>query len=481
MIVPLIFDVLTYKKEDPVYSWVFYRFVDFLKNGNGFVIANEQYYSFVDRKKKDYFAANCRDMEYTFPKNSDIQASQKYQISNLEMDRLVTKYETPYQMMKQMVVERDEDFEDLLSSRLDAIELDSHKKIEAILLWVGLKSVYEVAQKRNIKVIVLELSSIRKPNYNTTLGYFSFQDKYDRRGCKDDYYEFVKEYNKKPFPLLSRKELLSFFVTTDELYCLEAISSPEPYELGISPGLQQDYFFDNFANEPLRDTLKKIKTLFDDNRVSVRFHPRYQWKLPNKKWAIDRSKSSFDWILKCRRIVTSISNVGFEAMLLGKTAYVLSDYMPYSFMAPNHLNYIEDEIVSIQFLNYMLFSYFVPWKLIFDMDYIQWRLTDPSPVERFHRHYEYLCREKGIKGKVTFEKILQTVHHLSDEQVEYFKNLNPYQRNCEREERLKYHNLELQQKEEQLNFYKKELYNIQNSTSWKVTAPLRDISRRLKK
>ena len=481
MIVPLIFDVLTYKEKSPVYSWIFYCFIDFIKNGNGFVIANENYYSFVDQKRKEYFAANCRDMEYTFPKNSDIQTSKKYYISNVEMDSLVKKYDSPYKMIEYMCLQRDLDFESLLSSKLDEIESDTHQKVDVILLWVGLKSVYEVAQKRNIKVVVLELSTIRKPNYNTILGYFTFQDKYDKRGCKDDYYEFVKAYDKNPFPLLSRKELLSFFVETGELYCLEAISSPVPYELGISPGLQQDYFFANFTNEALPETLKKVEKLFDDDRVSVRFHPQYHWNLPNKKWAIDQSKSSFEWILKCRRIVTSVSNVGFEAMLLGKTAYILSDYMPYSFMAPNHLDYIEDETVSIKFLNYMLFSYFVPWKLMFDMEYVQWRLSNPSPVERFHRHFDYLCRQKKLKGNVTFEKILRTVHHLSDEQIEYFKNLNPYQRNCEKEERLKHQDLELQQKEEQLNFYKKELYNIQNSTSWKVTAPLRDISRKLKK
>lgn len=481
MIVPLIFDVLTYKKENPVYSWVFYRFVDFLKNGNGFVIANEQYYSFVDQEKKDYYAANCRDMEYTFPENSDVQASQKYQISNLEMDRLIAKYETPYQMIKQMVVERDEDFEDLLSSRLDAIESDSHQKVDAILLWVGLKSVYKIAEKRNIKVILLELSTIRKPTYNTILGYFTFQDKYDNRGCKDDYNQFVREYDANPFPLLSRKELISFFVSTGELYCLDALSNPEPFDLGISPGIEHDFFFENFTNEPITQTLKKAKILFDDDKVSVRFHPRHRWNLPVKKWSIDDSRNSLEWITKCRRIVTSTSNVGFEALLFGKTAYVLTDYMPYSFITANHLDYIEDEVVSVEFLNYMLFSYFVPWKLMFDMEYIRWRLSNPSPVERFQRHYEYLCREKGIKGKVTFEKILRTVHHLSDEQVEYFKNSNAYQRNCEKEERIKQQEMELQQKEEQLSFYKKELFNIQSSTSWKITAPLRDISKKIKK
>ena len=285
------------------------------------------------------------------------------------------------------------------------------------------------------------------------------------------YYEFLKYDN---IPILSRREILSLFVSSDYLKSVFHYDSFSPFEIGISPGLKKDFFFDLYSNESIQVTFKKIKRFFNDSSVLVRFHPGYQWNLNNYSFTIDDSKNSIEWILKCKRVVTSVSNVGFEAMLLGRTAYILSDYMPYSFMTTNHLNYVDDSIVDIRFINFMVFVFFVPISLATDSQYILWRNTNPSILEIYWKHMKTIKKELDIKEKLTLDNILKNVHHLNQDAIRQLYNDTDYNRY----NMLLANNKQLTHQCESLN---QEISNLLNSRSWKITKPLRSISKKMKK
>ena len=471
MKVPFIFEILQYDQENPLYSWIFYRLFQIAKNNNC-IIAQENHYQSIDEKKRNYFHENSKLMGYKLPKNEDLKEAKKYQITNGETRKILSKYNSRYEAARTLIVKRDQDFEQILEDKINKIESLTRKKVEVIITWVGLKSLYEVAKKRKIKVIIMELSPIRKPNYNMTLGYFTFKDKYDLNGCKEEYQQFLKEYNLNKVPILNRKELFALCLPTKKINLLKKIEEPEKYDLGFSPGIKQDFFFDNFKKESLADTINKIKNNFFEGKVSVRFHPFFQWNMDIKNWDIDQSSTSLEWILQCRRIVTSVSNVGFEAMLAGKTAYVLSDYMPYSFITINELDYIEDQIVDLKFINFMFFSYFVPWDLMVKDDYINWRLTNPSPLEIYIKHFSYIKKQLQIKGNLTLNNIMQQLHHCNKETIQEYQSYTVSKITSETEK--KQTQIEILQKEKEL--YKNELNKILQSTSWKITSPLRKIS-----
>lgn len=476
MLVPFVFEIFHYDREYPLYSWVFYRFLSIVGK-DGFVIAQENHYGRIDEKRKEYFLENSKVMGYSLPSNRELDRLREVQITNQETAKTLSKYKDRYTAAKEIIVKRDIDLEKILENRLQKIEAMQGKKVEAIITWVGLKSIYEVAKKRGIPVITMELSAIRKPSYQMTLGHFSFQDKYDKRGTREDYEQFLKEMKEESVPILNRRELLSLFLPTEKLDLIEKKDGLEQYEVGVSPGIKEDFFFDNFQKEPLEETLAKVGQQFKENEVSIRFHPLYAWDLDTKGWAIDDSKTSYEWILKCKRIVSTVSNVGFEAMLFGKTAYVLSDYMPFSFMAVPSLTYIEDAVVDLKYLNYMIFSYYVPWDLLFDKEYIKWRFMNKSPRERYLFHMNYIKKKYKIREKLDFTAILKKIHHLKEKELEYYESSSGtrlYQEITKRLERC-----EIMEKER--NIYKRELNQILNSTSWKVTKPLRTVSGKLKK
>lgn len=467
MIVPILFETRTIEDNAPLFSWIFYMFVyKMSSNSNMVVIGQENFFKNISEKRKMHPYV----FDYNFPTNSSIKKCSKYMITNKELLNILHEYKNSYESEKNLIVNFNKKLYSIIQDRITSIEKDFKEHVDNIIVWVNNETINQYAKKHHINVINMELSSIRKNGYNMNLMYFC-PDKYSADYCKKMYYEFLKYDN---IPILSRREILSLFISSDYLKSVFHYDSFSPFEIGISPGLRKDFFFDLYSNESIQVTLKKIKRFFNDSSVSVRFHPGYQWNIKKYSFTIDDSKNSIEWILKCKKIVTSVSNVGFEAMLLGRTAYILSDYMPYSFMAANHLNYIDDSIADIRFINFMVFVFFVPLSLATDSQYILWRNTNPSILEIYWKHMKTIKKELDIKGKLTLDNILKNVHHLNQDTIRQLYNDTDYNRY----NMLLVNNKQLIQQCESLN---QEISNLLNSRSWKITKPLRGISKKIKK
>ena len=118
--------------------------------------------------------------------------------------------------------------------------------------------------------------------------------------------------------------------------------------------------------------------------------------------------------------------------------------------------------------------FFVPLSLATDSQYILWRNTKPPILEIYLRHIKTIKKELGIKEKLTLNNILKKVHHLNQDAICKLCNDTDYNRY----KMLLTNNVQLTQQCKELS---NEISNVLNSRSWKITKPLRTISKKIKK
>ena len=174
-------------------------------------------------------------------------------------------------------------------------------------------------------------------------------------------------------------------------------------------------------------------------------------------------------------------------MLLGRTAYVLSPNIPYYCGNIHSLKNIEEKSSDIKLLNYMVFAYFAPWELMFDCDYIRWRLKNPKIIDVYRKNLSFVLNKIEIdystmlqmNTKERFGMILKMKHNLSDSMIAIYMTKQKefsYSEMCQIfEMEMENSREKIKDMERIMNNLDQELDLIRNSTSWKVTKPLRNI------
>lgn len=140
--------------------------------------------------------------------------------------------------------------------------------------------------------------------------------------------------------------------------------------------------------------LKEMLRIEKTENILIRKHPLdANYKYNNEeKFNIDDSKSSIEFITKCHKIVSSVSNINFEAMILGKTCYTLEN-MPFARFSYKNLNYNDEYVINLYDLNFLFFCYYVPFSLCLDKEYINFRLSKPSEIDIYMKHYNYIMEK----------------------------------------------------------------------------------------
>ncbi len=195
------------------------------------------------------------------------------------------------------------------------------------------------------------------------------------------------------FPILSRKELISLMADKKMLPQLMDIMDMKPvYELGVAlPTMNYGL--------TIKDTLMSAAELkmnalrrYDYDQVVFRGHPNqaYGGGVMNN----DVSPSSFHFICKCKRVAAVKSNVLFETLLLGKLACAYGE-APYYFMSNKGMADPSETIASLEFINFVVFGYLVPWEWVTDENYIRYRLGNPSPTDIYMKHFEHYMQTRA--------------------------------------------------------------------------------------
>jgi hypothetical protein len=102
---------------------------------------------------------------------------------------------------------------------------------------------------------------------------------------------------------------------------------------------------------------------------------------------IDASRTSSDFVARCRQVLTLNSSVGVEAMLQERPVAILGE-SPARHLAGNSLGTVRT--ARLDELEFLLLNYFVPYELIFDAPYLRWRLSNPCETAIRARHWSTL-------------------------------------------------------------------------------------------
>lgn len=124
---------------------------------------------------------------------------------------------------------------------------------------------------------------------------------------------------------------------------------------------------------------------------------------------------------------------------------------------------------------------------MFDIDYIRWRFTKPTPLEIYNYNLNYILRKNNIED--IFEKIpkdrqkyiLKKVQKFNNNEIKEFVNYNCYSK--ERAYIDKINELEnvIKMQSNHIEKINNELNNIINSSGWKLLEKLRTIKRIVRK
>jgi hypothetical protein len=102
----------------------------------------------------------------------------------------------------------------------------------------------------------------------------------------------------------------------------------------------------------------------------------------------DRSATAIEFILRCKRIHTINSGLAVEALLQDRVVSVRGD-CPFA-----HCIEPASGLYNSVALSFFLLNYLVPWSLAFTPAYIRWRLGRPTEAEIRQLHLESFMQEK---------------------------------------------------------------------------------------
>lgn len=470
--IPILFGV-DVKDDFPIFFGCFYKYLYHCKENNWPILAQEEYY--VDPK---YYQKNYSiDLKIVSKINEIPNISlkmfenvDKYTITNEETNDVLSNYKDKDEAWIKLMNNYDEKLASVLDAKIKRIK-SKYKDLSYAIVWRHNETVKSVLKKYDIELIEMELSGVRIPSYNFGLCYFQYSNKYDDKEFNDRHKKFIKETMVKKVPMLSRKQLINLLLTKKEINNMR----DEEYDVGVALGLKRDYETLSTGSITNEEILEQLSMFEDNSNIIIRKHPaNYNYKYKNEeKYIIDNSVSSVQFVSRCRKIISSVSNIGFEAMILGKTTYTLGK-MPFKAFGYSSLEYNDEYIINVNDINFLVFGYYAPYDLALKKEYIKFRSGNPSEYDIYMYHYNY------IMNKYSINKCYNTsVHDIYINRKNIKDNLENKIVKMNKEINVLKEDVEFLETEN--NRLKQDIDNIINSKSWKVTKPLRKILGKINK
>ena len=390
-----------------------------------------------------------------------------------------------------LINEQDDKLENKFKEFLEDI-LIKEGNIEAVLYFASCPlSLKNICREMEIPMIAYETGPIRKSNYRCDTSYFCRNGLYDVSEIEkrwNAFYAISMENNK--IQTFSREEILCMFLDKNSLGYLSQINRSPQYEAGIAGGhtLVVPYFAINKYMD--HELIDEVFEIYDYSKVEVRLHPGDVYTASYRLSKVDKAESPFVFLINAKRICAVGSNMLFEAMMWKRIACSKVKVMPASiFCSTNYGEKHEKNNIEL-FVNFFIFSFLTPMELACDEEYIRWRLTNPTEDEIYNFNLNYYLKKFGLNirwlsldsnKRIEFLKMHRGFHPMTDDEFEK-KLLIAMKGNNHSEENddtcLEDENYYLKYIET-----KEWLENVLNSSSWKITEPIRfifDKMRRLK-
>lgn len=464
------------------------RFFDLCKQNDWAIITHEEFekYEINFPNRNEYTEKMMALYGYTLYDIEQRSKVRQYFVKNKFYKVLEENKGSKLECALYLLNNRNEELENIIDGFICDLN-EQGENIEGILYFAACPlSIKVVAEKYGIPMISYETGPIRSPNYRCTTSYF----------CRDGLYntdEICKRFESfkdqmQDIPMFSREEILAMFLEHENLGYLSLINKMPKYEIGVAGGcaLVVPYFaLNKYMDHELIDD---VLDLYQPKDVIVRLHPGDMYKATYRLPYYDKTPTPFPFLINSKRIAAVGSNLLFEAMLWKRVPCSMTKVMPASILCNEDYTSTKEKEGTEEFVNFFVFSFLVPSELAYQEEYLRWRLTEPSEKDIYMHHLMYYFEKFGLTeewlrqdavARLSLLKMYRNFQSLSED--EFQKRMVVGRAVFEEKEKsyeiIKEQIKVVQDKELYRQYVETKEYldNVLNSTSWKLTYPLRKV------
>lgn len=429
MFVPFVFNMSTFN-EAP-FLWWFYKGLDFAKKNHSAIVTQEIYCKtspakFCKKGRKEAFdkAFVSEHWEYHLPLNNDLKKERIYMIPDDVLFKIIERKGSISDAFCYLLTQSDKYFSNYLEKLVVKIESECGEKVEGFITLMEIPSLTTVAQYRGIPVIHFELGCWREPNYLRT-AFWDLENLYGGKSVEHRWEKFQKEHKERPIAIMTKHECLAILLQKSKLSLLEQYDRKPLKKIGAVLGYVTYELISSKTHLNDSEMLYRIKQEFELSNMLIRQHPGdpFGGVYPSYSEAMDTQKRSTpEFILDCETIISLVSGAGMEAMLWGRKAVTLLPSP--SYYASGHKIEEKGICAGDEFISFFAFCYLIPLEYLMDLNYIRWRLSEPTEREIYYKHLEFYLKEKGISCDLIFSnpdnrlnKVLEAQGYRSGEHL----------------------------------------------------------------
>ncbi|EOU1313874.1 hypothetical protein ACNSVY_002003 [Klebsiella quasipneumoniae] len=360
------------------YLWLFLKYLH-CSNEKILFITSPDYVEVINDETQhsrwEFDAASMASLGYSIPDEQSLARHEYLYLDHALYETMLAQHH--HDPIKSFTTFLTESISELENELFSLLTKEIIQRIDAFVSICNCPSLEKVARVLNKEVIHLEIGPLRAPMYRNT-AYLDFTGVNGNTEARARYESCQTEID----ITCSMNDLHRYF--------LEAISLPSSSEnqvAGIVLQVEDDSniiaYSHDFTNISLISYVRQQHAL---ENILVRAHPGSLFRLRDDIFSIDASANSLEFIQKCHSIYTINSSVGLEALLCEKKTNILGD-CSYAFVAeeasgPNRVNAMA----------FYLFAYLVPFELIFNLEYLRFRLDHPAELDIVRKHLQFYSK-----------------------------------------------------------------------------------------
>ncbi|EOX8033279.1 hypothetical protein ACPWIP_003029 [Escherichia coli] len=360
------------------YLWLFLKYLH-CSNEKILFITSHDYVEVINDETQhsrwEFDTASMASLGYSLPDEQSLARHEYLYLDHALYETMLAQHH--HDPIKSFTTFLTESISELENELFSLLTKEIIQRVDAFVSICNCPSLEKVARALNKEVIHLEIGPLRAPMYRNT-AYLDFTGVNGNTEARARYESCQTEID----ITCSMNDLHRYF--------LEAISLPSSSEnqvAGIVLQVEDDSniiaYSHNFTNISLISYVRQQHTL---ENILVRAHPGSLFRLRDDIFSIDASANSLEFIQKCHSIYTINSSVGLEALLCEKKTNILGD-CSYAFVAEE-----ASGPTRVNAMAFYLFAYLVPFELIFNLEYLRFRLDHPAELDIVRKHLQFYSK-----------------------------------------------------------------------------------------
>lgn len=360
------------------YLWLFLKYLH-CSNEKILFITSPDYVEVINDETQhsrwEFDAASMASLGYSIPDEQSLARHEYLYLDHALYETMLAQHH--HDPIKSFTTFLTESISELENELFSLLTKEIIQRVDAFVSICNCPSLEKVARALNKEVIHLEIGPLRAPMYRNT-AYLDFTGVNGNTEARARYESCQTEID----ITCSMNDLHRYF--------LEAISLPSSSEnqvAGIVLQVEDDSniiaYSHDFTNISLISYVRQQHSL---ENILVRAHPGSLFRLRDDIFSIDASANSLEFIQKCHSIYTINSSVGLEALLCEKKTNILGD-CSYAFVAEE-----ASGPTRVNAMAFYLFAYLVPFELIFNLEYLRFRLDHPAELDIVRKHLQFYSK-----------------------------------------------------------------------------------------